>query len=197
MKRFCVPLCVLTLIIVLCGCSSGEKGREPEDTVLVEMLGIDRAGGVYVLTAAGQDGTGGTVMQTVEGETVAEVFAAMPGAGEKWVSITSVTRLLIGDGVEPGEVLTFILKESGMSWRATVWYAPLAAGLMAKTEDGGTARLTVLEEAGAETVTVLDALAELASDGATELPALGLRDGMLEIIGMLRYEWSGEGVGRT
>lgn len=196
MKRVGIPLCLLTLLF-LCGCSSGEKGREPEDTVLAEILGIDRVAGKYVLTAAGRDSTGGTVMQTVEGETVAEVFEAMPGAGEEWISLTNVTRLLLGDGVEPGEVLTFILKESGMSWRATVWYAPLAAGLMAETEDGGTARLTVLEQAGTETVTVLDALAELASDGVTELPALTLRDGKPEILGMLHYEWGGKGVGRA
>ena len=196
MKRVCIPLCVLTLLF-LCGCSSGEKGREPEDTVLVEVLGIDRVAGVYVLTAAGRDSAGETVMQTVEGAGVAEVFGTMPGAGEQWVSLTNVTHLLLGDGVEPGEVLTFILKESGMSWRATVWYAPLAMSLMAETEDGGTARLTVLKQAGAKTVSVLDALAELASDGVTQLPGLALRGGTLEITGMLRYERSGKGVERT
>lgn len=185
-------ICVLTLLIMLCGCTSGEKGREPEDTVLAEVLGVDYAAGRYVLTAAGKDGTGGTVMQTAEGTTVAEAFAAMPGAGERWVSLTNVTHLLLGDGVEPGTVLTYILEDSGMSWRTTVWYAPLAAGLMAQTEDGGTARLTVLQQAGAETVTVLDALAELAGEGAVSLPGLTVRGGQPEITGMLRYERSGE-----
>ena len=196
MKRLCAVLCVLALLF-LCGCSSGEKGREPEGTVLVEVLGVDHVAGVYVLTAAGSDMEGTVVLQTVEGATVREVFERMPGAGEEWVSLTNVTHLLLGDGVEPGEVLTFILKDSGMSWRATVWYAPLAMELMTETADGGVARLTILEETGGCTVSVLDVLAELASDGAAELPALTLRGGVLEVVGKLCYTWSEKGARET
>ena len=187
-------MCALTLLF-LCGCSSGEKGREPEHTVLAEVLGIDRVAGGYVLTAAGKDGTGKVVLQTVEGATVRETFEVMPGAGEQWLALTNVTKVLLGDGVEPDEVLTFILKESGISWRATVWYAPVAVRMMEEVEGGGVARLTVLEQAGAETVSVLDALSELASDRMAELPGLRIRDGRLEIVGMLCYEKGGEGEG--
>lgn len=179
-------LCALAF--VLCGCSSGEKGREPEGTVLAEVLGIDRVGTVWVLTAAGRDETGGTVLQTVEDETLDGAFTAMPGSGERWISLTNVAQVLIGDGAELQEVLSFLIEKSGMSWRATVWYAPLAKALMEDTEDGGTARLKVLEQAGEETVTVLDALAELVSEGKTELPVLTVRDGKMEIVGKLGFE---------
>ena len=187
MKWVGTLMCALTLLILMSGCSSGERGREPEDTVLAEVLGIDRVGVTWVLTTAGKAGTGETVLQTVEGETLTDVFAAIPSAGEKWVLLTGVAQILIGDGVEPREVLTFILKDSGISWRATVWYAPLAKGLMEEVE-GGAARLNVLEESGEKTVTVLDSLEELTSEGETELPVLTVRNGQIEIAGVIGYE---------
>lgn len=197
MKRVCAVLFAVSLLTLLSGCARGERGREPENTVLVEVLGIDWQDGIYTLTAAGRNGAGETVTQSVEGVSTAEIFSAMPGAGETWFSLTGVNWFLFGDGVEPGEILSFILKESGMSWRATVWYTPIAEGFIKETADGGQARLTVLEQSGTETVTVLDALAELSAEGKTKLPALTIRNGMPEFLGMLQYEHSGKGVEET
>lgn len=185
MKR--LSLLMAFLMIALCGCSAGDRGREPENTVLAQVLGIDRMGTEYILTAAGADGGGEAVIQTVRGETLESVFAALPTAGEQWFSLTNVTQFLLGDGVDPVEALTFILNESGMSWRANVWYAGLAAALMEEQADGGTARLTVLEQSGAATVTVLEALAGLAGEGAASIPALTMRGGVLTAAGKLCY----------
>lgn len=187
MKRLWALCTVLTLIL-LCGCSGGEKGREPENTVPVQVLGIDRMGAEYVLTAVGTDGTGTALMQSARGGTLEEVFVALPGAGERWFALTNVTHFLLGDGVEPVEVLTFILNESGMSWRGNVWYAPLAAAVMAEQKDGGMARLSVLQQTETRVVTVLETLSVLRMDGTAELPALTVRDGMLEVSGVVCYE---------
>ncbi len=176
------------LIFLLCGCSAGDRGKEPENTVLAQVLGIDRMGGVYLLTAAGTNEAGKPLVQTAEGATLEEAFAAMPGAGEKWVSLTNVTQLLLGDGVEPRETLTFIINKSGMSWRANVWYAPLATALMSEQEDGGIARLTLMEQAGTPVVTVLEALAGLLQEGKANLPALVIEKGKLTVSGAVEYE---------
>ena len=69
--------------------------------------------------------------------------------------------------------------------------------MMEETEDGGTARLAILEQSGAEMVSVLDVLAELATDGVAELPGLTVREGVPEIVGTLYYErreevWDGQ-----
>lgn len=186
MKRLWVLLAFL--IFLLCGCSAGNRGKEPENTVLAQVLGIDRMGPAYLLTAAGTDEAGKPLIQTVEGTTLEEAFAAMPGAGEKWISLTNVTQLLLGDGVEPRETLTFIINKSGMSWRANVWYAPLATALMSEQEDGGVARLTLMEKTDTPTVTALEALAGLLQEGKAALPALAVGEGKLTVSGSVEYE---------
>lgn len=187
MRRLCLLAAALLAFGCLGGCSAGDRGREPENTVLVQVLGIDRMGTEYLLTVAGTDGAGAPVTQSVSAPSLQEAFDALPGAGEQWISLTNVTHFLLGDGVEPKEALTFILNESGMSWRADVWYAGLAAALMGEQEDGGIARLTVLEQAGVPAVTVLDALSDLAETGETAVPALVTRGGRLTAAGAVCY----------
>lgn len=190
MRRSCALL-LLFLLPALSGCAGGARGREPESIVLAQVLGVDRMGELWILTAAGSDGAGEPFLLQAKGESLAAAFDALPGAGDEWVSLTNVTRFLLGDGVEPREVLTFILNDSGMSWRATVWYAPIAAAVMESQEDGGAARLDVLEQGGSGMVTVLDALVELEETGETALPALTVEGGTLAAAGHLHYERSG------
>jgi len=176
------------LSVLLCGCTGGEHGREPEDTVLIQVFGVDRMGGLCLLTAAGPNGKGETVIQSVEGKNLEEAFAALPGSGEEWISVKNVTHILLGDGVDPTEVLAFILDDSGMSWRAFVWYAPIAGAVISEEKDGGNGRLSVLERAGEKTVCMLDVLAELKETGRVSVPMLARVDGQLEISGSLSYE---------
>ena len=178
----------MALAMLLCGCTGGEHGREPEDTVLAQVFGVDRMGGLCLLTAAGPNGKGETVIQSSEGESFAEAFAALPGSGKEWMSVKNVTHILLGDGVDPEEVLSFILDDSGLSWRSYVWYAPIAGAVIGEEKDGGMGRLDVLEQAGVETTSVLDVLAELKETGETSVPMLARVDGQLEISGRLKYE---------
>lgn len=180
----------LACALVLCGCTS-VYGREPENTVVVQVLGVDWSDGVYTLTAAGRSGTGEPVIQRTAGPSLEEAFAALPGGGEAWLSLTGVSWLLLGDGVDPREVLLYVLADSGMSWRATVWYTPIAEATMRELEDGGMGRLRVLEESGLETVDVLDVLTALESGEAAEVPAVMAAGGTLEPVGSVWYQRSG------
>ena len=83
----------MALAMLLCGCTGGEHGREPENTVLAQVFGVDRMGGRCLLTAAGPNGKGETVIQSSEGESFAEAFAALPGSGKEWMSVKNVTHL--------------------------------------------------------------------------------------------------------
>lgn len=178
----------LICLLPLCGCVGSARGREPENTVPARVVGVDRMDGTWMVTAAGTDPAGETVLHRAEGDTLEEAFSALSGAGERWVSVTGVSDFLIGDGVELKQTLLYILDDSGMSWRAGVWYVPIAGAVMEKQTGGGADRLTVLKESGAETVSVLDALAELEEKGRTSLPALTERDGMLTRCGEVCYE---------
>lgn len=188
MKR--LLLSVALLILMLCGCSGPEKGKEPENTVLVQVLGIDWTGVDYMLTAAGTNGQGNSRIQSVQGRTLAEVFGALPKAGGEWFSLTNVTQFLLGDGVDPVEVLTFILNESGMSWRGSVWYVPIAGAVMTEQEDGGMDRLKILQQTEPGVISALEALAGLRMEGTAKLPSLMVRDGVLEVSGAVYYETS-------
>lgn len=187
MKKVWMPV-MLACIALLSGCAASGRGREPENTVLAQVVGIDRMGDVWLVSAAGKDGAGETVLQTAQGDTLADAFDGVSGAGEIWISVTGVNGFLLGDGVEPEEALLYIIDDSGMSWRASVWYAPIAAALMEGQAGGGVDRLTVLEQAGAERVSVLDALVDLKENGTTAIPALIVRDGKLETSGNIYYE---------
>lgn len=173
----------------LCGCSSaGAYGRELEETVLVQVIGVDGGEDGVVLTAAGTDGEGECVMVETAGDGLAEAFAALPAAGEKYCSLTNVTRILVGDGVELWAVLDYVLNDRDMSYNATVWaVSGFAGAVMEETEDGGMARFSVLDQSGAEEVTVKAALAALLDSGETALPALAVRDGVLEVVGTVYH----------
>ena len=188
MRRLMLPAALL-LLLACGGCSAAaDRGREPENTVLVQVLGVDCMDGAYLLTAAGTNGEGETVLQTVQADSLAGAFDALPGAGDQWISLTNVTHFLLGDGTAIQEVLLYILDESGMSWRANVWYASCAGALMEELDDGGIARLTVLEQSGQATVSVLDALAGLTETGETALPALRVQKESLQVAGTIHYE---------
>lgn len=181
---------MLVCALALCGCTSA-YGREPEHTVMAQVLGVDWSDGMCVLTAAGEDGRGETVIRRAEGRSLEEAFHALPAAGETWTSLTGVSWLLLGDGVDPREVLLYVLEDGGMSWRATVWYTPIAEATVRELEDGGIDRLRVLEASLAETPDVLDVLTTLELGEAAEVPAVMITGGMLEPVGSVWYQRSG------
>lgn len=181
------------LALSLSGCSSaGAYGRELEDTVLVQVLGVDVMDGEVTLTAAGAGGEEGTGVESVSASTLEEAFRALPTAGDKYFSLTSVAHILVGDGVNLPQLLGYVLEDPDMSWTAKVWAVNGFAGrLMEGAEDGGVSRLSVLEQSGAAGVTVKTALAGLLSDGSISLPALAAGDTVMKPAGTICFEVSG------
>lgn len=187
-RRWGIPLLCAAVLAGLCGCAStGAHGRELEETVLVQVVGVDWDGRGVTLTAAGTDGEGETVLESVSGAGLAEAFAALPEAGETYFSLTNVTQILVGDGVNLREVLDYVLADREMSYLARVWAVNGFAGaVMGQTQDGGIARLALWKESGGtQTATVKSALAGLLDGGSTALTALTVRDGLLEPEGIL------------
>lgn len=181
------------LALPLSGCySAGAYGRELEDTVLVQVLGVDVIDGAVTLTAAGAGGEEGAATETVSAPSLEEAFRALPAAGDKYFSLTSVGHILVGDGVNLPQLLGYVLEDPDMSWTARVWAVNGFAGrLMEGAEDGGVGRLSVLEQSGTAGVTVKTALAGLLSDGSISLPALAVGDTVMGPAGTICFEVSG------
>lgn len=186
MKR--LWFCALMPILLFSGCASGTRGRELENTVLAQVMGVDNMDGGFLLTIAGTDGKEETVFQQAWGSSLEDACEAIHWAGERWVSLTNVTQFILGDGVEPGQVLHFILDESGMSWRGSVWYAPVAAAMIEDQPDGGMARLKLWEDSDLQTISVLHGLANWVQYGTLTLPALSNQTGVLSVSGNIVYE---------
>lgn len=188
MRRYLCLTMAAAVLLALSGCTSASAaGREPEDTVLVQVIGVDVDGRGVVVTAAGQDGEE-TVVVTSSGDTLEEAFAALPTAGEKYVSLTTVSHVLLGDGIDTLALLRYVVEDPDMSYMARVWAGGFAGGLMEDLKEGGLERFRTLEQSGVATVTVKTALAELLSGQTTEIPALSVPDGELEVVGMLYFE---------
>lgn len=185
-KGICLALCGAALLELSACSSAGAYGRELEDTVLVQVLGVDVMGTRVTLTAAGAGGEEETVLGHASGATLEEALRALPTAGDRYFSLTSVGELIVGDGVDWRELLDYVLMDPDMSWTAGVWAVNGFAGaLMEETEDGGISRLALLKKNGPEPATVKSALAELLSDGRTALLVLAVKDGLAEPVGTL------------
>lgn len=183
-------LAAAACLLSLSGCASaGAAGREPEDTVLAQVIGVDVDGRGVSVTAAGEDGEE-TVLVSASGDTLEAAFAALPSAGEKYFSLTNVNQILVGDGTDIISLLNYVLEDPDMSYMAKVWGTGFAGGLMEDMKETGLGRLRVLERGGAETVTVKTALAELLSGRPAEVPVLILREKGLEVAGKLYFEVS-------
>lgn len=188
-RKKCVLVAVCAAMLAgLCGCTSaGASGREPEDTVLAQVIGVDVDGQGVTVTAAGTDGEE-TALAAASGATLEEAFSALPSAGDKRFSLTNVTHVLVGDGVDVMALLDYVLDDPDMSYMAKTWAAGFAGGLMGHLREDGLGRFQILEESGAETVTVKNALAGLLGEGTTAMPALSRGEAGVEVVGKLYFE---------
>lgn len=188
-SRFLLRVLLLILLaasglFLFSGCTpAGAAGREPEDTVLVQVIGVDADGSGAIVTAAGRDGEE-TMVVTASGGSLEEAFAALPTAGERYLSLTNVTHVLIGDGVDAAGVLRYVLEDPDMSYMALVWSAGYAGGLMEECKEKGLERFSLLEEDG---VTVKAALAALLEGEEAVLPSLAVGKAGVEVVGRIYY----------
>lgn len=189
MRQNAKAIAPVLAVLLLSGCAAGAAGREPEDTILAQVIGVDVDGRGVVVTAAGTDGEG-TILTSASGETLQDAFAALPVSGDKYFSLTNVTNVIVGDGVDLPALLDYILSDPDMSYSARVWAGSFAGGLMEDMKDGGLDRFQLLEQDVTETSTVKTALAALDSGGTAAIPAVAVLDGKLETVGTLYYEVS-------
>ncbi len=184
MKR--VLLCLLASLS-LTGCELLPFPRELEDTMLVQVLGVDWTDQNVTLTAAGDPtaGSTGAVVLTASGRSLEQAKTALKGSGEQSVSLTHVTQLVLGAESDLFAVLEAALAEPALGQGATVWLTQRgrAEELLAGV-GGGAKRLTSIElNGGAVPVTVLQALMRLEEEGQVELPVLGQEGEWLVLVG--------------
>lgn len=189
MKR---TLICLLAFLPLAGCEALPFARELEDTMLVQVLGVDWTDDGVTLTAASDPGEGSgdarAAVLSASGRNLEEAKAALKGAGEEYVSLTHVTQLVLGADTDLPAVLEAALEEPALGQSATVWLAANGtAQKLLEGAGGGAKRLSSIElNAGAPSVTVLQSLMRLEEDGWVELPALNLKEKTLVLAGTVQ-----------
>lgn len=177
MKR--VLICLLALL-PLTGCEALPFARELEDTMLVQVLGVDWTVQGVTLTAASDPGTGSgdakVPVLSASGRDLAEAKAALRGKGEEYVSLTHVAQLVLGADTDLYAVLQAALEEPALGQSATVWLTDKGTAKdLLEGAGGGAKRLSSIElNAGVTPVTVLESLMRLEEGGQVELPVLAL-----------------------
>ncbi|MGM9606197.1 MAG: hypothetical protein ACI3XJ_01690 [Oscillospiraceae bacterium] len=196
MKR---ALILLLAFLPLAGCEALPFARELEDTMLVQVLGVDWTDNGVTLTAASDPGEGsGEAQASVlsgSGRNLAEAEAALKGAGEEYVSLTHVTQLVLGADTDLPAVLEAALKEPALGQSATVWLAADGtARELLEGAGGGAKRLSSIElNSQAPSATVLQSLMRLEEDGRLELPLLALEEKTLVLAGTVQIREDADG----
>jgi hypothetical protein len=191
-----ILVCLLALL-PLVGCRATPYARELEDTMLVQVLGVDWTDDGVTLTAVSDPGQGGgeTCLLAAWGRDLAQAQAALKGAGEEYVSLTHVTQLVVGADADVTAVLEAALVEPDLGQGATVWIAAEGtANQLLEGAGGGAKRLSSVELNGGVTpVTVLQGRMHLAEDGWVELPTLAVTGETLVAAGSQRVEEGTDG----
>ena len=174
----------LLLCVLLTGCAS--HADEPDGLALARVLGVD--GGEDVTLTAVCDSQ--SQQEPIRGEVSARDFSAarekLPWSGDRELALTSLSHLIIGEGTDLEEVLAAVLNDRELSPAALVWCAEDAEELLEESGDP-VGRLELLLEQGAAAPTVAEALAELKTYGAVELPLLELEGSQIELRGKIRW----------
>lgn len=191
MKR--AVICLIPLLL-LSGCGEAAFSRELEDTMLVQVLGVDWTEDGVILTAAcdPESSSGGarTGVLSARGETLEQAKAALRTAGEERISLTHVAQLVLGEGTPLDSVLYAALDDPALGQGATIWLTEAGtARELLNAVDGGAKRLASIElNSGTEPVPVLKALMRLEERGWVELPALRMQQDSLSLAGTIRVE---------
>lgn len=191
-------ICLLALL-PLTGCEALPFARELEETMLIQVLGVDWTEEGVTLTGASDPGEGSGDAQvpvlSASGEDLEQAKAGLKGAGEEYVSLTHVTQLVLGENTDLTTVLEAALLEPALGQGATVWLAEEGtARELLEGAGGGAKRLSSIElNAGVTPVTVLQSLMRLEETGQVALPVLRLEGETLEPVGtkLIRGETDG------
>lgn len=176
----------LALSALLCGCAP--TAREPDQLALVRVLGVQGREPVELTAVCGMDDQDQQPIRgTVQGDDFPSALEAVPWSGEKELSLTSVSYLIVGEDVALEDVLRQVLEDEELGASATVWMARgKVSGMLDRCDDPET-DLTLLTHQGVEAPTVVEVLAALTTYGRVELPQVEQHGGQLVQAG--RWTW--------
>lgn len=168
MKRWLV-LCACALVL-LAGWRPVPK--EPEGLALVRVLGADGAGPVLLTAVCGGEDQEEPGRGRCAGADLDTALAGLPWSGEKELSLTSVSYIVVGRDVDLRELLLFVLRNRELGASATVWLAEEGAWALLDGCADPASGLDLLTRQGQQAPTVAEALARLEGGEPLSLPLL-------------------------
>ncbi|MDE7172194.1 MAG: hypothetical protein K2O11_10050 [Oscillospiraceae bacterium] len=163
-------LLAVALAVLLAGWRPAPK--EPEGLGLVRVLGVDGAGPVTLTAVCGGDDQGDQDRGWYTGEDFAQALEGLPWSGQKELSLTSVSYIIVGRDVELKEILLAVLRNEELGASATVWLAEEGAVELLNCCYDPASGLDLLARRGIEAPTVVEALAALEHGEVLTLPLL-------------------------
>lgn len=180
-------LALVTVLLLLTGCAP--VSREPDNLALVRVLGVDGDGQVTLTAVCGSDPQN----NVLRGKAVSDSFenarqAVVWSGGEKELSLTGVSYLLVGPDVKLEAILFAILKDADLGASAIVWVAEDGAAEVLGNCNDPAASLELLKMQGVEAPSVAQALAALTTNGRVSIPCLETKEGCMMKKGELKWE---------
>ena len=167
MKRWLVA--AAAAVLLLAGWRPVRK--EPEGLALVRVLGVDGPGPVTLTAVCGGEDQEEPGRGQCAGEDFDRALEALPWSGERELSFTSVSYIIVGRDVDLRDVLLAALRNEELGASATVWLEDGAAALLGRCGDPA-AGLDLLKRQEMEAPTVVEALAKLERGEVLTLPLL-------------------------
>lgn len=164
------------LVLALCGAvvlvGWRPAPREPEGLALVRVLGVDGSGPVLLTAVCGGEDQEEPGRGQCAGENFEAALAGLPWSGEKELSLTSVSYIIVGRDVELEKVLLTVLRNRELGASATVWLAEEGAWAMLGRCADPASGLDLLARQGQNAPTAAEALAKLEGGEPLTLPLL-------------------------
>lgn len=135
--------------------------QEPEGLALVRTLGVDGPGPVLLTAVCGGEDQEEPGRGRCAGADFGQALADLPWSGEEELSLTSVSYIVVGRGVELEEVLLAVLQNKELGASATVWLAEESAAAVLDGCADPASALDLLTRQGVEAPTAVEALAAL------------------------------------
>ena len=161
-------------LLLLAGC--GSSAREPGNLALVRAVGADGEHPLVLLAVSG----GEEIFRgRVEAENFSRARQALPWSGERKLSLTGVSHLIVGPEVDLECLLLRILEDAEVGGTPMVWLAPEGAEQLLSGAEDPAAELDLLTRRGIPAPRAAEAAAALMTEGEVSLPSLEAEDGRI------------------